>query len=53
VRDRSEKPADQCSDNEIGRGLATDSLALGARPKNIIKIKGFKTLENRIKKLRI
>lgn len=25
MRDRSEKPADQCSDNEIGRGLVTDS----------------------------
>lgn len=29
MRDRSKKPADQCSDNEIGRGLVTDSPALG------------------------
>jgi hypothetical protein len=37
VRDRSEKPTDQCSDNEIGRGLATNSPALGTRPKNKYK----------------
>jgi hypothetical protein len=47
VRDRSEKPTDRCSDNEIGRGLATNSPALGTRPK-IIENKG-QTLENRIK----
>lgn len=29
MRDRSEKPADQCSNNEIGRGLVTDSPAEG------------------------
>ena len=26
VRDSSEKPADRCSDNGIGRGFVTDSL---------------------------
>ena len=39
MRDRSEKPTDQCSDNEIGRGLVTNSPALGTRPKKYYEIR--------------
>ncbi len=42
MRDRSEKPADQCSDNEIGRGLVTDSPAEGHAKNKIVKVKKVK-----------
>ena len=48
VRDSSEKPTDQWSDNGIGRGLVTNSPTLGTRPNKVeIKIKYSYSFLNR------
>ena len=57
MRDRSEKPADQCSDNEIGRGLVTDSpirlfgeYAQNKIIKKRIYLQGFENLAGKQRK---